>query len=820
MNKKCERLLDKAVSCSLKNDNKHARKYFDKAFKYASDSESAAQVNYQKGSFDLRNQDIVSAEKHLRSAADGMSDGKEKAVALLELGKSLLAQKKIDDAVEIFDKADKMTDGIDAHFEIKTLLSESKMLSEKVYETSDFTKAADYLIDNKCDVPALLFRACSMAAVACSCMKYNNSAAYYGLTALNNAEKTSDASLAVECAVFACRNAIEKGPDEKLVSVTDKAFDLVLSNGLTEREDAQLLCLLGSGARIRHGLAEAQGNNSRSVGTVLDAIGKSYASAFTLYLGKFYSLLLQTGKAGLEKTLEAAANEPKYAQLADDIEKRETAERAYSLGFNDACCPLFSHLLEKTTDKTERIRLLSQYSKACFILGDSDRCTVLCRELVALCYETEADNATTADTYLLLSRAQMKSGDTVGATASYDIYMKYACNGFESEYSAAKRAFDDSYPSDYCAKLFRALSDKCEKEGIKGEDAVDINNRLGISLYRAEAPLEEETKAFELADAAADDDAELKCSNFHAVILSNLAECYSRAGNPDKALETYKKADDIFETCKGADIIQHTTSLKHMATILIGREDYDGALKYLDRAVSALENFNVKYGTPQTRFQLSLCLNARGTVYYRMDRAEKEVLDLTKALQVIDSGNASADDMAMIYTNRGEAYEKLNDGEAMTADFLKAIELLESCSDKDTSADNMISRATKWLSIGQYRSDINDHGESANSYRTACELLDKSEKISGTDGEFQQLHAYSFFQYANACCHPFNRNYNDSLSAYCRSIEILEALPESETRSSHLASVYEARSAFYEVFGEHALAVADLEKVKQYQAEE
>ena len=819
MEKKCERLLKKAVSSSLRNDDKRAAKYFEKALATANEND-AAQVNYQAGAFELKRANNETAEKYLRSAADAMPDNKDKAGIMLNLGKCLFAQKKIDEAIKVLDDADKIAFNCPLQFEIKTLLSEARMLSDDVYETSLFIEAADYLISNNCETKSLLFRACSMAAVACSCMRYNISAGSYGLIALKNAESTNSTDLALKCASFACRDAIERSSPDGLVKVTETALDYIFDNGLESREDAQIICLQCAAGRIRSGRLDTSEYTGRSVSNILDAVGKAYTGAFTMYIGKFYSLLVKTGKAGLEKTLEAAADEPTYDQLLKDIETSETAQKAFSLAFYEACCPLFSHLLSKTDDKAERIKLLTEYSKACFILGDNDRCIVLCRELVSLCDETEADNDTTSKTYLRLALAQAKTGDNVGAAASYDIHRKYACTDFESSYFDAKYAFDEGLPSDYCAKLFRSLSEECEEKGITGESAVDINNRLGIALYRSDAPLEEETKAFERADVSAENDSELKCSNFHAVILSNLAECYSRADDNDKAFETYTRADGIFETCKGADIIQHTTCLKQMATILVGKGEYEEALKYLDRAVSALENYNVKYGTPQTVFQLSLCLNARGTVYYRMDKPEKEVIDLTKALHVIENNNATPEDKALIYTNRGEAYEKLNDSESMKNDFMKAIELLESCSDKDTNTENMMSRASKWLTIGHYREDRNELAESAQSYKNACSLLDDCEKQLGEDAEFQQMHAYSHFQYANACCHPANKNYNESLSAYCRSIDILEKLPDSESRSAHLCTVYEARSAFYEVFGEHSLAVADLEKAGKYRKED
>ncbi len=786
--RKFKKQVLKASALSAKGKESRAFALFEKL---STDSpDLTAYLNFHRAICEERRKNYTAAAELFKQCAEYYVNAKQNKLACTSyilLGNVLCSEKKYDPACEAYLSAERLTDESSVLCEIKTLCSEARMYSDTVYDTALFIEPCEYirqLAKNGTEVNTDLFiRSCLIAAQACSAVRLERACAeycYLGIELAAEHPESKAQEQAFECAVLLCRGAIQTWNDILISHAAAKSYDFKLNRAF-KNDKSDHLSLLYALTLLKEGEKE-------EAALVLKGLDKQSLSAENSMYMQYCESLFSGEDFALDCDSVPRHNLDEFFLFA---------ESAVDKGFPTVAAEIYECGLSLYSEC--RTLVLRPYASLLYRLERYSES--------AHCYSELAENP---DPVLsrAYSLASLHAGDTETAKQQMLLYIDNAEDKEKALSLAAGLSMDENYPPEFCASLYARLAALLEKHGESTEEIVDVYNRLGICLYRSVSPVEAERNAFKKAASHAEACEATKNTNLHAVIISNLAECYLRDGDIDECYEYYLKADSIFSGLDDIDTIQYTTCLKFIADILLIRDDKEAAAETLKKAVALLEP--QASSDPAAARQLSLCRNALGTVYFKLGKPELEVLELTKAIDLVREHPIDDASLALLYSNRGEAYERMGKYNLMAEDYAMSLSLTENSGEAEQSPHEQLSRAAKWLSIGRYREDSLQHENAISAYKTALELLD-SLPVSD-DSDVNELAAFAYYQLGNAYCHGTVRDFTSSLAAYSRSLSILENLPSNSARKFHLASTYDARAAFYEVFGEHPLAVADYRK--------
>ncbi len=788
-----------AAAClSAKGKTSRAFTLFNKLRAGTDDAGLMAFLDFHEGLCEAERGNHESAALLLSRCSDYFETAGETSqacTACTALGKSLSAAGRHDDAVYAFLRAEKLTENPALLCEIKTLCAEARMASDTVYDTGLFIEPCKYmrqLVKNGEDIDTDYFiRACLIAAQACSAINLDVETAEFCLLGIEFALANPDCSTlpqALECSELLCRSAVHTWNKGLIHDSAEKAYSFVCLHPFNN-DKSHWISLL-------HTLSLLEQSDTAKANAVLESlIGQKLSSQNELFF--IYC-----------SCLSSKCDFLKVSQLSEQIptgnidELYVFAESIIDRGFSVIAADIYSLALDIYPDN--RPLIVRPYASLLYRLGNYSESAKLYSELTPKSTDAVLNRAH--------SLASIRSGDSETAKEQMLAYIENSEDKEVSLTIASTLAMDEGFPPEFCASLYSRLALLLEKKECSGDDIVDAYNRLGICLYRSQAPIEAEISAFKKAASHAETCEAARNTNLHAVIICNLAECYMRQGDSDLCYDTFKKADEIFSGIDDLDLMQYSTCLKFMSDILILRGDKEGSAEILKKAVELLEPH--ADDNPSIARQLSLCRNALGTVYFKLGKPELEIPELTKAIEIVSKYPVDDASLALLYSNRGEAYERLGKYDCMAEDYAISLELgKEYAQSNPDDAEGQISRASKWLSIGRYREDSMEHSTAISAYKTALDILDALPDTNSFDTD--ELTAFAYYQLGNAYCHQNVKDFSSSLAAYSRSLSILESLPSSPSIKMHLASTYDARAAFYEVFGEHALAVSDYRKAQE-----
>ncbi len=798
-NKLIRKILHNA-KLSAKGKNIRALKCFNKLRSESLSDYASALLDFHQGLCELKKGDIAAAVSMLRRSAETFEEIKKPSLAsisYMRLGDTLCTDHRYDEACEVLCIAEKLSDNFLRQCEIKTILAAARMASDTIYDTSLFTEPCEFMLPHidafKSEIIKYFSRACLIAAKACEASNNHAKSTEYCLHCINACESSADSAIlniGAKSAVLLCRNSVLSW-DNSLMEFTSKtAYEYINSKPSTDSASSDFV-------RLFHACCLLRDDQIRKAKNVLSCIDKSTLNETGRICYEYCSCMCHQEKFDINNSPEIKS--VISSKSTDDI--NILAESVVDAGFPEAAADIYSHILSSC---------------------GNDKKALIARPLASLLYKLErySESAHYYSEFVnecsepVLKRAYslscLKSGDSENAQKQMTAYIDASEDRLSALSVGAMLALDEGYPADFCSKLYTELSERLEKEKGSTEETVDAYNRLGICLYRSGAPLKEETDAFKKAAEHAEACNATLNSNIHAVILCNLAECRLRSGNIDECYDIYMSAESIFSDIDSPDIIQFSSCLKFISDILLMREDADGAVQKLKKAISILEPHA---DTDKTAAQqLSLCHNTLGTVYFRQGKPELEIPELTRAIDLVKDHPIDKASLSLLYSNRGEAYELTEKYDLMLSDYTTFIELSED-NPAEEKSDTRISKAAKWLSIGRYKENSQQHNDAIDAYKSALSLLQRSDFTD--DIEINELTAFAYYQLGNAYCHHNIKNYSEGLASYSNSINILKQLPQTETRKMHLASTYEARSSFYEIFGEHMLSAADLSKAKE-----
>lgn len=773
-----------------RNSNRAIRS-LKKLYNHASSSELLAFLSFYHGICEkkLGNKDTAE-ELFLKciSASPEMSDIKSEA--WMQLGSIYSDSELYEKACDAYINADNHTENEDLKYKAKYQLAHSRMLSDTVYDTSLFIEPYNYmkeLTDKNHSVdPEYIMRACCIAAHACFCINQFSSSAQFCLKALEFQDKVDLPDVLTNCCDMLCDCAVQSWSNS-LISKTAKRSYEAISSVAERNEKTEHIRLIYSLSLIRNQDYDLSAE-------ILNQINHNVLSPEAEVCYNYCkTAVLQKNKNAISLNCSFPENN------IDDF--LVFTESIIDKGFPEAGALIYKNALEIYSSC--RALLLRPYASLLYKLERFTESAHVYNELM----KEENDPVL----YRASSLANLKCGNVDTAKIQLLKYIEISDHSRESLVLSSSLAIDEGYPSDFCASLYNELISDMEKEKTSTEEIVDAYNRLGICLYRCNAPVTDEINAFERAAYHAENNSKLENSNLHAVILCNLAECHMRNNDTDKCFEIYSQADKIFQNTDNVDLIQYSSCLKFISDIHLMNNDIESAEKELKRAILLLEPH--AEGDPVISRQLSLCLNTLGTLYFKQNKPELEIPELTRAIDLVKDCPPDPISMSLLYSNRGEAYERIGKYDLMAEDYTVSLTLSDlSENDPINEPDTFVSCAAKWLSIGRYHEETQRHEQAINDYKAALNILKNIDTAKNSDAN--ELVAFAYYQLGNAYCHNNIRDFSSSLSSYTKSIDILDALPSTPSRKIHLASTYDARAAFYEVFGEHQLALADYEKAE------
>ncbi len=798
-NKKIQKKIMLASKLSAKGKHNRAVDILNKTKDSSIDPNTHALLDYHLGICEtaLKNYSEAGSLLSLSSSYFDKSNMTEQAYnAYIMLGKVLCKIDKYDDACDAFIKAEGFTSDISKLCEAKTLLSEARMSSETVYDTNLFTDSFEFIkehyLNNEPVDKNFLIRSCVIAAKACYAInQYGKAIEYcnFGLDNTSDIQETTTISKRIECAELLCFCAASTWSKEVISDAAKITYNSIRAYDIHDEKTDFI--------RLFYIIDLIKTQNTDDAKPILRSIDRNTLSSKLNLCFVYCECVSSNIIFDLQKINRTLNLIP-----TDDIDDHNIlAESIIDAGFYELAAEVY--IFSLSNYKTCQSLILRPLASLLYKLERFDESAKYYSELISECDEPVLRRA-----YAL---ASIKSGDIETAKKQMLHYIKHADDEDEALSTAARVSLDEGFPSDFCASLYSRLAEIIERKDADDYEAVDIFNRLGICLYKSNYPLEDETNAFKKAAEYANKCAATKNSNLHAVILCNLAECYLRKGSMDESYNTYMEADRIFSELEDIDYIQYSACLKFISDILLLRNDTDSAIDSLNKAIALLEPYSSS--DPSAARQLSLCHNTLGTIYFKQGKPELEIPELSKAIDLVKDQSIDCVSLAMLYSNRGEAYEFTGKYDYMVNDYSNFLSLT---SNADKNADILpeirISQASKWLSIGRYRENSLQHNEAIAAYHNALDILDNIKLSDNT--EVNELTAFSYYQLGNAYCHQNIKNFSSGLDAYTRALNILEELPPSTQRRIHLASVYEARSAFYEIFGEHSLSVYDSQKAE------
>ncbi len=303
-------------------------------------------------------------------------------------------------------------------------------------------------------------------------------------------------------------------------------------------------------------------------------------------------------------------------------------------------------------------------------------------------------------------------------------------------------------------------------------------------------------------------------------LMSNIGECHTRSGEPEKALEDYERSIEAFEKLFASDsftekhkeeqapfVFQYGLCFKNMGEIYEEQSDNEQCARALTKAVEVME----KLDSDVARNELASCLNALGCIKYRLGDYKGNIDDITRAIALKKEDKGSEVIMAIMLKNRSDAYRELGDFKSMQSDLTKSITMLDHSDLPDQLRNSFY--GSHWFSMGVCQEGLNKAGKAADAYRRAARYMDSA--TDSTDGSVNPyIKALCHFRRANCLCRRDEQEYYGALFEYNNAICLIEQLPASKERNENLRQLLASRGSLYEAFREIDLAKADFRRAE------
>lgn len=409
-------------------------------------------------------------------------------------------------------------------------------------------------------------------------------------------------------------------------------------------------------------------------------------------------------------------------------------------------------------------------------------------------------------------RAALGSGEAACKDHSHAIELIGVGITPEERLAVASEALDSGLPLDYCEDLFIRTATDFRQTGVNPRLTATAFNKLGVCRFKAEKPLESETRAFEIANEVVDTienpdpDELILC----ALIKSNLAECLVRAEEYESAAEFYAVASDIFEPRIGKSAVcteQYAICQRNLCDLHRRNDSNVQANRCITLAIEALEN-HPEPSDAEVLSQLSSCYNSRGTMRYAIGDYSGEVEDCTRSVELREQINSTDYfGFATVYANRAEAFASLKKWNETADDYLNAVNELKKIPNDDPLNQALIAM---WL---------NARGRALHSAERLTSALDA---LAEAADYFAMLHGREVENYSSemlieqeANCHLLRANiarleehlnYHLAITETKTAIELLEQLPNEGLTLLKLSLVHHGLGGLYELFDEQELA--------------
>ena len=367
-----------------------------------------------------------------------------------------------------------------------------------------------------------------------------------------------------------------------------------------------------------------------------------------------------------------------------------------------------------------------------------------------------------------------------------------------------------------CARLFEEAGETLEKEGAPVRQCAMAYNRAGMCRFRGGVfgsiktvkKDDDEARDFERARELMKQLPEHNSDPLMAVIRSNLAEYFQRNGENEEAAKLYRQSavtlsDLMYAELRagspGSAFDQYIGVLKSLAELYRGMEEYIQAETCFTRAINLIEE-NGPEGKEKSS-QLAGFYNARGTVRFKNENYIGEVSDCTRAIELCTLSDSDPLELAIMFCNRGEAYQLLEKYEEMIVDMRQALGELEKCEPSFEAAE-MRFRASYGLARGL---ELSGRGlAAANAYLAAAQMSRDMSKGMPPAVAKQRLRAEAACRVSRAVCLEScpKHLYYESMKEYNRAAEILEGLKGEQGVAARLSELYIKRGELYEAFDE------------------
>ena len=363
-----------------------------------------------------------------------------------------------------------------------------------------------------------------------------------------------------------------------------------------------------------------------------------------------------------------------------------------------------------------------------------------------------------------------------------------------------------------CAQMFEKSAQMLENEGAPQRQSAMAYNRAGMCHFKCGSGTDIESQAFEKARSLMKELPDHNSDPLMAIIRSNLAECCARSGDLLESAKLYRQASVTFSNLMFSELAagtpgqafnQYICVEKSLAELYRDMEEYIQAQTCLTRIIELAEK-HCDY-SPATDEMLCSFYNARGTIRFRMGDYEGEIADCTEAIVRCEQLGSDPMGLAIMYSNRGEAYEMLGRYDDMIVNMRQALDSLEKC-ESGEEADTMSFRISYSLARGLEKSGRLT--EAAKVYGQAADII--SRMASGEDVSMH-LRAEAACRINRAAClsHCELHLYYDSMKEYNRAAKLLEGLENDNNALARLRTLYLSRSELFEAFDELEAAKAD-----------
>ncbi len=418
-----------------------------------------------------------------------------------------------------------------------------------------------------------------------------------------------------------------------------------------------------------------------------------------------------------------------------------------------------------------------------------------------------------AGAYMLRAhcRAAVGKGETAQADHEQAMSMLTGVSG-EDMLEIGSDAINYSLPNEYCAGLMCRAVELLSAENGSVRLLADACNKEGLCYYKMEASVDKEIECFEKAGALmaqieAPDDEELLLSS---LIMSNLAECYARRGEPDEAIQRYLNALEMHDSRKTVTSVSadhYAYVMRDLSEVSRLKEETVQANTCLSKAIKSLEK-HPDGESEQVLAQLASCYNSRGTLRFRMGDYEGEIQDCKTALKYRSRIKADHLGTATVYTNIAEAYEHLGNLRKAAENHSYAAEELRLITEETPLVTALL--AFRLFAEARCLRQMCELSSALSVFKESAELFGKINREEVEDlpyGELTEREAVCRFALAQTAREEENHNYHLAITELSLGINLLNSLPATRTRLLVLSLMHTSLGELYELFDEHEIAM-------------